>query len=159
MLFFIETGKLWRLSLHGISGPAQSVQHNNWLFSGSNSPDFLRQSLHCLLGQVFKSLTIIWITNEYAKCDMLLQWMQYFTPQQLHPVSCLVVILHKRYQRRPQCLGVWYTIHVFLVKIPIIAVVRLKSTINKQYFKLRKNIFFLILSLTFKNISGIYNDF
>ena len=30
---------------------------------------------------------------------------------------------------------------------------------NKQYFKLRKNIFFLISSLTFKNISGIYNDF
>ena len=30
---------------------------------------------------------------------------------------------------------------------------------NKQYFKLRKNVFFLISSLTFKNISGIYNDF
>ena len=30
---------------------------------------------------------------------------------------------------------------------------------NKQYFKLRKNIFFLISSLTFKNTSGIYNDF
>ena len=37
---------------------------------------------------------------------------------------------------------------------------RLTQThINKQYFKLRKNIFVLISSLTFKNISGIYNDF
>ena len=33
------------------------------------------------------------------------------------------------------------------------------TTYNKQYFKLRKNIFFLISSLTFKNISGIDNDF
>ena len=34
-----------------------------------------------------------------------------------------------------------------------------KIIFNKQYFKLRKNIFFLISSLTFKNISGNYNNF
>ena len=29
------------------------------------------------------------IATEYAECDMRLLWIQYLTPQQLHPLSCL----------------------------------------------------------------------